>query len=160
MQNQGIRVTKSNRTLCCSWGSIDTTDTRIEPGVSDYLASNIEDPLSRVPGVGDVNVFGSAACHAHLAQPRASGCDVIDARHVISAITAQNSEVAAGDVGGLPAPEGQMLNATVTAQSRLQTVKQFDKIVLKTLARRILGEDQGCCAGSRSVPKIIPRSFA
>src|SRR3546814_6952746 len=50
-----------------------------------------------------------------------------------AAISAQNSEVAAGDVGGLPAPEGQMLNATVTAQSRMQTPEQFENIVLKTL---------------------------
>ena len=52
---------------------------------------------------------------------------------VVAAITAQNSEVAAGEVGGLPAPEGQMLNATVTAQSRMQPVEQFENIVLKTL---------------------------
>src|SRR3546814_2914273 len=53
---------------------------------------------------------------------------------VINAIKAQNSEIAAGDVGGLPAPEGQMLNATVTAQSRLQTPEEFENIVLKTLS--------------------------
>src|SRR3546814_5889556 len=52
---------------------------------------------------------------------------------VVAAISAQNSEVAAGDVGGLPAPEGQMPNATVTAQSRMQTAEQFENIVLKTL---------------------------
>ena len=52
---------------------------------------------------------------------------------VVAAISAQNSEVAAGEVGGLPAPEGQMLNATVTAQSRMQTAEQFENIVLKTL---------------------------
>src|SRR3546814_12310919 len=51
----------------------------------------------------------------------------------VAASSAQNSEVAAGDVGGLPAPEGQMLNATVTAQSRMQTPEQFENIVLKTL---------------------------
>src|SRR3546814_19974491 len=53
---------------------------------------------------------------------------------VVNAINAQNSEVAAGDVGGLPAPEGQMLNATVTAQSKLQTPEEFENIVLKTLS--------------------------
>src|SRR3546814_13898861 len=53
---------------------------------------------------------------------------------VVNAINAQNSEIAAGDVGGLPAPEGQMLNATVTAQSKLQTPEEFENIVLKTLS--------------------------
>ena len=53
---------------------------------------------------------------------------------VITAIQAQNTEVAAGEIGGLPSPEGQMLNATVTAQSRLQTPEQFGKIILKTAA--------------------------
>src|SRR3546814_20641908 len=53
---------------------------------------------------------------------------------VVNAINAQNSEIAAGDVGGLPAPKGQMLNATVTAQSKLQTPEEFENIVLKTLS--------------------------
>src|SRR3546814_11142357 len=53
---------------------------------------------------------------------------------VVNAINAQNSEIAAGDVGGLPAPEGQMLNATVTAQSKLQTPEEFENNVLKTLS--------------------------
>src|SRR3546814_17911236 len=66
---------------------------------------------------------------------------------VINAINAQNSEIAAGDVGGLPAPEGQMLNATVTAQSRLQTHAEFENIVLQPLS-------DGSPARSKDVPRV------
>jgi len=133
VQQQGVRVTKSNPDALLLVSVYDTTDTRSFQDVSDYLSSNIQDPLSRVPGVGDVNVFGSPyAMRIWLNPHRLAALQLIPG-DVISAIQSQNSEVAAGDVGGLPAPEGQMLSATVTAQSRLQTPEQFREIVLKTL---------------------------
>ncbi len=132
VQQQGVRVTKSNSDTLLLVGVYDTTDTRSNQDVSDYLSSNIQDPLSRVEGVGDVNVFGSPhAMRVWLNPQRLAGVALMPS-DVIAAITAQNSEVAAGEVGGLPSPQGQMLNATVTAQSRLQTVEQFENIVLKT----------------------------
>src|SRR3990167_8422303 len=122
VQAQGVRVTKSNSDSLLLVGVYDTTDTRSNQDVSDYLSSNIQDPLSRVEGVGDVNVFGSPhAMRIWLNPQRLAGVSLMP------------SEVAAGEVGGLPAPQGQMLNATVTAQSRMQTVEQFENIVLKTL---------------------------
>ncbi len=133
VQSQGIRVTKSNSDTLLLVGVYDTTDTRSNQDVSDYLASNIQDPLSRVSGVGDVRVFGAPHAMRIWLNPQRLAAVSLMPQDVVSAITAQNSEVAAGDVGGLPAPQGQMLNATVTAQSRLQTVEQFENIVLKTL---------------------------
>ena len=100
--------------------------------VSDYLSSNIQDPLSRVPGVGDVNVFGAPHAMRIWLNPQRLAAFSLMPGDVVSAIQAQNTEVAAGEVGGLPAPQGQMLNATVTAQSKLQTPEQFQQIVLKT----------------------------
>src|SRR3546814_7453993 len=102
--------------------------------VSDYLASNIQDPLSRVDGVGDVNVFGAPHAMRIWLNPQRLAAMALMPGDVVNAINAQNSEIAAGDVGGLPAPEGQMLNATVTAQSKLQTPEEFENIVLKTLS--------------------------
>ena len=111
--------------------------------MSDYLSSNIQDPLSRVPGVGDVNVFGAPhAMRIWLNPQRLAGFSLMPG-DVISAIQDQNTEVAAGEIGGLPSPEGQMLNATVTAQSQLQTPEQFRAIILKsdpTGARVRLGD--------------------
>lgn len=132
VQQQGVRVTKSNSDTLLLVGVYDETDTRANADVSDYMTSNIQDPLSRVEGVGDVNIFGAPHAMRIWLNPQRLAAVALMPSDVIAAITAQNSEVAAGEVGGLPSPEGQMLNATVTAQSRLQTVEQFENIVLKT----------------------------
>ena len=133
VQSQGVRVTKSNSDSLLLVGVYDTTDTRSNQDVSDYLSSNVQDPLSRVEGVGDVNVYGSPHAMRIWLNPQRLAAVSLMPGDVVAAITAQNSEVAAGEVGGTPAPEGQMLNATVTAQSRLQTPEEFENIVLKTL---------------------------
>ena len=133
VQSQGVRVTKSNPDTLLLVGVYDTTDTRSNQDVSDYLSSNVQDPLSRVEGVGDVNVYGSPHAMRIWLNPQRLAAVSLMPGDVVTAITAQNSEVAAGEVGGTPAPEGQMLNATVTAQSRLQTPEEFENIVLKTL---------------------------
>ncbi len=133
VQSQGIRVTKANSDTLLLVGVYDTTDTRSFQDVSDYLSSNIQDPLSRVEGVGDVNIFGAPHAMRIWLNPQRLAAVSLMPGDVIAAITAQNSEVAAGEVGGLPSPRGQMLNATVTAQSRMQTAEQFENIVLKTL---------------------------
>src|SRR5215207_5595176 len=132
VQQQGIRVTKSNPDFLLIVAVFDSTDQRTNRDVSDYLASNIQDPISRVPGVGEVNVFGSPHAMRIWLNPQRLAAFALMPSDAISAIQNQNTEVAAGEVGGLPAPQGQMLNATVTAQSKLQTPEQFQQIVLKT----------------------------
>ena len=133
VQQQGIRVTKSNPDFLLIVAVYDETDRMTNQDVSDYLVSNLQDPLGRVPGVGDTNVFGSQyAMRIWLNPERLASFQLIPA-DVIAAVQAQNTEVAAGEVGGLPMPTTQMLNATVTAQSRLQTPEQFREIIVKTL---------------------------
>src|SRR5690349_10931744 len=132
VQQQGIRVTKSNPDFLLIVAVYDETNQRTNMDVSDYLASNIQDPLSRVTGVGDINVFGAPHAMRIWLNPQRLAAFSLMPSDVISAISAQNTEVAAGEVGGLPQPQGQMLNATVTAQSKLQTPAQFEAIVLKT----------------------------
>lgn len=134
VQSQGVRVTKSNSDSLLLVAVYDTTDTRSNQDVSDFLTSNVQDALSRVDGVGDVNVFGSPHAMRIWLNPQKLAAVSLMPGDVVSAISAQNSEVAAGEVGGTPAPEGQLLNATVTAQSRMQTVEQFENIILKTLS--------------------------
>ncbi|MCJ2177509.1 efflux RND transporter permease subunit [Novosphingobium album (ex Hu et al. 2023)] len=132
VQNQGVRVTKSNPDQLLLVAVYDTTDTRSNQDVSDYLSSNIQDPLSRIEGVGEVNVFGSPHAMRIWLNPNKLAAVSLMPSDVISAIQAQNTEVAAGELGGLPAPAGQAIDAIVTAGSRLQTVEQFRDIVLKT----------------------------
>ncbi|WP_404480919.1 efflux RND transporter permease subunit [Novosphingobium sp. BL-52-GroH] len=132
VQAQGVTVTKSNPDQLLLVAVYDETDTRSNQDVSDYLTSNIQDPLSRVQGVGDVNVFGAPHAMRIWLDPRKLAAVALMPSDVTSAITAQNTEVAAGEVGGLPAPAGQAINAVLTAGSRLQTAEQFRNIVLKT----------------------------
>jgi len=132
VQDQGVRVTKSNPDQLLLVAVYDVTDTRSNQDVSDYLTSNIQDPLSRVPGVGEVNVFGAPHAMRIWLDPNKLAAVSLMPSDVVSAIQAQNTQVAAGEVGGLPAPKGQALDAIVTAGSRLQTADQFRKIVLKT----------------------------
>lgn len=133
VQQQGVRVTKSNPDFLMIVGIYDETDRSTNRDVADYLVSNMQDTLSRIDGVGDVNVFGSRYAMRIWLQPDKLASYGLMPGDVISAITAQNTEVAAGEIGSQPQPQEQMLSATVKAQSRLQTPEQFRAIVLKTL---------------------------
>jgi multidrug efflux pump len=131
VQQQGLRVTKSNPDFLLIVGVYDETDQRSNQDVSDWMASYMQDPISRVDGVGDTNVFGAPyAMRIWLNPDRLAGFGLMPG-DVIAAIQAQNTEVAAGEIGGQPQPPTQMLNATVTAQSRLQTPEQFRNIILR-----------------------------
>ncbi|WP_443969924.1 efflux RND transporter permease subunit [Sphingobium sp. CR28] len=132
VQQQGIRVSKSNPDSLLLVGTYDETGTRTNRDVADYLTSNIQDSLSRIEGVGDVNVFGSPYAIRIWLNPERLVSYQLMPGDVITAIQNQNTEVAAGELGGQPMPPEQMLNATVTAQSRLQTPEQFRNIILKT----------------------------
>ena len=132
VQQQGVTVTKSNPDFLMIAAVYDTTDQALPQDVSDYMVSNFQDRLARLPGVGDTNVFGSQYAMRIWLHPDRLASAALMPSDVVTAIQAQNAEIAAGEVGGLPAPQGQLLNATITAQSRLQTADQFRRIVLKT----------------------------
>src|SRR4051795_10962606 len=143
VQQQGVTVTKGAPDLLLIVAIFDTTDKSTNFDVSDWLTTNMQDELSRVPGVGDVNVFGSSYAMRIWLDPQKLASVHLMPSDVVTAVQNQNTEVAAGEVGGLPQPEGQLLNATVTAQSRLQTPEQFRNIIVKadpTGARVLLGD--------------------
>src|SRR3954464_13690333 len=131
VQQQGVTVTKGAPDLLLIVGIYDTTDRSTNFDVSDWLTTNMQDELSRIPGVGDVNVFGSSYAMRIWLDPQKLASVHLMPSDVIAAIQNQNTEVAAGEIGGLPQPEGQLLDATVTAQSRLQTPEQFRSIIVK-----------------------------
>ncbi len=132
VQQQGLRVTKSNPDFLLIIGVYDETDKRTNQDVSDWMASNMQDTIARIPGVGDTNVFGAPYAMRIWLNPDRLASYALMPSDVVTAIQNQNTEVAAGEIGGQPMPGTQMLNATVTAQSRLQTPEQFAKIILKT----------------------------
>jgi multidrug efflux pump len=134
VQQQGITVTKSNPDFLLIASVFDETDRMTNQDVSDYLVSHLQDSIGRIPGVGDTNVFGAQyAMRIWLNPVRLASYQLIPG-DVVAAIQAQNTEVAAGELGAQPMPPEQMLSATVTAQSRLSTPQQFRDIILKTQA--------------------------
>ena len=132
VQAQGITVSKSNSDILMVAAVYDTTDKSTNADVSDYLVSNLQDQIARLPGVGDFRVFGAQYAMRIWLDPARLESYGLMPSDVVSAIQAQNTELAAGEVGGQPMPTTQMLDATVTAQSRLQTPQQFRDIIVKT----------------------------
>ncbi len=134
VQQQGLIVRKSNPDFLLIAGVYDSTDRTSSQDVSDYLVSNLQDPLGRITGVGNTNVFGSQYAMRVWLDPAKLTSFQLMPGDVNTAITNQNVDVAAGEIGAQPSPPTQYLDATVTAQARLQTPKQFEEIILKTLA--------------------------
>jgi len=132
VQQQGLVVRKSNPDNLLVIGVYDQTDRMTNRDVSDYLVSNLQDPISRLNGVGDTNVFGAQYAMRIWLNPERLASYQLVPGDVVAAIQNQNTEVAAGELGAQPQPATQMLDATVTAQSRLQTPAQFARIVLKS----------------------------
>jgi len=132
VQQQGLVVTKSNADFLMVVAIYDETDRVTSADVSDFLVSNLQDAIGRIPGVGDVNVFGSQYAMRIWLDPFKLAAVQLTPADVTAAIEAQNTQVAAGQIGGQPSPDTQMLTATVTAKSRLTSVDQFRNILVKT----------------------------
>jgi multidrug efflux pump len=132
VQQQGLRVTKSNPDFLMIVGVYDETDRSTNIDVSDFLVSNLQDELARIEGVGETNVYGSQYAMRIWLDPNRLASVGLMPGDIITAIRNQNTEVASGEVGGLPQPETNRLNAVVTAQSRLRTADEFKAIILKS----------------------------
>ena len=131
VQQQGVRVTKSNPDLLMIIGVSDTTNRDTGVDIGDWMVNNLQYQVGRLSGVGQVNVFGSQYAMRIWLDPGKLRSYTLQPSDVSSAIQAQNTQVAAGEVGGVPQPDTQMLDAIVTAQSRLQTPDQFRNIIVK-----------------------------
>ncbi|MDC0669844.1 efflux RND transporter permease subunit [Nannocystis radixulma] len=131
VQRQGVRVVKSasNFLMIAGFVSMDGSMTRND--IADYVVSALQDPISRVRGVGDVQAFGSQYAMRVWLNPDRLVSYKLTPLDVVAAIQAQNAQVSAGQFGGLPQVKGQQLNATITAQTRLQTAEEFGAIYLK-----------------------------
>ncbi|AJR23481.1 MULTISPECIES: efflux RND transporter permease subunit [Sphingobium] len=132
VQQQGLTVTKSQTDFLMVVGLYDRTDTASQADIADYLVNNFQDAIARVDGVGSSQIFGSQYAMRIWLDPYRLATVKLMPSDVQSAIAAQNVEVSAGQIGADPAPEGQQLNATVTARARLQTPEQFRNIIVKT----------------------------
>jgi multidrug efflux pump len=132
VQQQGIKVVKSSSSFLMVLGFVSDDGKLTANDIGDYVASSINEPISRVSGVGQVQLFGSQyAMRIWLDAEKLTKYNLMPS-DVTAAITAQNTQVTAGQLGGLPAVGGQQLNATITSQSRLQTIEQFQDVILRT----------------------------
>jgi len=132
VQQQGIQVTKSTKNflLILAFFSEDGSMNRYD--LTDYVAANIQDLLSRVGGVGEVQMFGSQYAMRIWLDPNKLNNYRLTPGDVKLAIRTYNVQVSAGQLGGTPSAGGQQLNATITAQTLLQTPEQFGNILLRT----------------------------
>jgi multidrug efflux pump len=131
VQRQGVRVTKSGASFLQVLAFYSPDSTLTGNDIKDYVNSNISEPLSRVAGVGEVQVFGGSYAMRIWLDPAKMASLQVTPSDISAAVRTQNAQVAVGQLGGAPATEGTVLNATVTAQSLLQTPEQFANIFLK-----------------------------
>ncbi len=131
VQQQGVVVVKSQGSFLLVVALYDDTGRYTNIDISDFLASKLQDPLSRISGVGQARVFGSPYAMRIWLDPYKLNSFGLTPGDVQSAVLAQNVQVSAGELGAQPAIRGQQLDATVTAQSQLATPEQFRNIVLK-----------------------------
>jgi multidrug efflux pump len=132
VQQQGISVTKTGEGFLQVIGFVSEDGGMSRDDIADFIATNIVDPLSRVPGVGGTQVFGARYAMRIWLDPNKLDAYRLSTFEVIGAIQAQNQQVAVGQLGGTPAVPGQQLNAPITARGRLQTPEQFREIVLRS----------------------------
>ncbi|EJZ56955.1 MULTISPECIES: efflux RND transporter permease subunit EmhB [Pseudomonas] len=131
VQQQGIRVTKAVKNFLLVIGVVSRDGSMSKDDLSNYIVSNMQDPISRTAGVGDFQVFGAQYAMRIWLDPAKLNKYNLTPADVSTAISAQNVQVSSGQLGGLPALPGQQLNATIIGKTRLQTAEQFKAILLK-----------------------------
>lgn len=130
--DQGITVTKSTSSFLMAVGLVSTDGKLNGTDLADVVSTRIEDQLRRVDGVGDLMTFGGGYAMRIWLDPSKLNKFALTPSDVAGAVRAQNAQVSAGQIGGRPLAQGAQLNATITAQSQLQTPEQFRNIILKT----------------------------
>ena len=132
VQSNGLTVTKSSTGFLMVVAFVSTDGKMTSTDLADYVDSTLNDTLKRVEGVGSTQLFGSGYSMRIWLDPDKLAKYALMPSDVSTAIQAQNTQVSAGQLGALPARQGQQLKATVTARSRLQTPEQFRNIILKS----------------------------
>ena len=132
VQQQGVKVNKSSSSFLMVVGFYSEDGSMDKNDISDYISSNVSDPMSRVAGVGEIQAFGAQYAMRIWLDPLKLTKYNLTSIDVIAAIKEQNAQVSAGQLGASPSLPGQELNATVSAQSRLKTPEQFKNIIVKS----------------------------
>lgn len=131
VQQQGIRVAKSTRNFLMVAAFVSSDGSMSAYDLSDFVVSQVQDPISRTPGVGDFQVFGSQYAMRIWLDPAKLNNYKLTPVDIRNAIQAQNVQLASGELGARPALDGQQLSATVIGPTRLNTPEEFGAILLK-----------------------------
>ncbi|TCU28167.1 efflux RND transporter permease subunit [Rhizobium azibense] len=127
----GISVTRSTSSILLVGSLVSTDGKRNSVDLGNILSNQIEDQIQRLEGVGSINIFGSGYAMRVWLDPFKLQKYQLTPSDVTSAIEAQNTQVSVGSLGAQPLVKGQQLNVTITAQSQLTTVADFERIILK-----------------------------
>ncbi|EHS6889885.1 efflux RND transporter permease subunit [Salmonella enterica] len=131
VQQQGISVEKSSSSFLMVAGFVSDNPNTPQDDISDYVASNIKDSISRLNGVGDVQLFGAQYAMRIWLDANLLNKYQLTPVDVINQLKVQNDQIAAGQLGGTPALPGQQLNASIIAQTRLKDPEEFGKVTLR-----------------------------
>ncbi len=132
VQRQGVTVVKAQTDFLMLASVYDSTSRSDNSDVADFLVSNLQDSIARLEGVGGVEVFGGQYAMRIWLDPTKLEAFKLMPSDVQSAIEAQNTQVSAGKIGDRPVLDGQQLNFTVLARSKLKTAKEFEEIIVKS----------------------------
>mgnify|MGYP003575147371 CR=1 FL=1 len=131
VQQQGIRVTKSSAGFLMVLGFVSADGAMDKYDIADYVAANVQDQLSRVNGVGQIQLFGSQYAMRIWLDANKLATYNLTSVDVVTAVRAQNAQIAAGELGGTPALPGQQINASIVVQTRLSSPEEFRNILLR-----------------------------
>ncbi|EPM0022529.1 efflux RND transporter permease subunit [Citrobacter farmeri] len=131
VQQQGISVEKSSSSFLLVAGFVSDNPQTTQDDISDYVASNVKDTISRLNGVGDVQLFGAQYAMRIWLDANLLNKYQLTPVDVINQLKVQNDQIAAGQLGGTPALPGQQLNASIIAQTRLKDPEEFGKVTLR-----------------------------
>src|SRR4051812_39686075 len=131
VRRNGVIVQKRSNDILLVIAMLSPNGTRPTTFLADYAATSIVDELKRIPGTGDVLIFGAGSSMRVWLQPDRMARLGVTPTDVANAIRSQNAQYAAGKVGAEPAPTGQALNYTVTARGRLLNAEEFGDIVVR-----------------------------
>jgi len=134
VQRQGVAVQKATESFLMVIALISDDGALDQVDLSDYLNSNLVTEFSRIEGIGGVRVFGAQYSMRIWLDPSKLAAFELVPADVVAAVSAQNAQISAGSFGALPSISGQQLNATITAQSLLETPSDFEQIVLRAEA--------------------------
>src|SRR6202048_658490 len=131
VQQEGLRVAKATRNFLVVVGFYSSDGSMSSEDVSDYIASNVQDPISRTPGVGDYQLFGTQYAMRVWLDPAKLNNYGLTPVDVGNALQAQNLQVPTGELGGLPSISKQQLHATIVGPQRLTSADEFGRVLLK-----------------------------